>query len=452
MLFKRIESEGLAHYSYIVGDRGEAFLIDPRRDGDIYLEEASRAGCRITLILETHRNEDFVVGSVELAARTGAEIWHADGQLDYRYGLAVKDGQTWKVGRLKVAAIATPGHTPGSVSYLLYDHGGNPWVVFSGDTLFAGDVGRVDLPGLDRMQEMANLLYESLFQKILTLGEHLIVCPSHGAGSVCGESIADRSWTTIGLEKRVNPKLQFRDREEFLSRIAREHPRPPYFLRMEKWNLEGAPFLGALPVPTPLTAGEFGQKSKDGLVLDTRAEVSFGAAHVPGALSIWLAGVPAYAGWFIPYDRPVLLVHETGDPSIAVRYLTRLGYDHIAGSLAGGMLDWHAAGLESRSIRMIPVQSLCEALDREEAVSILDIRSDDEKNQKGRLAFAQEIPLVQIPGRVGEVPQDRPVFIFCGTGLRSMVAASLLKREGRQNLVVVLGGLAGWKSTTCPIV
>jgi hydroxyacylglutathione hydrolase len=452
MLFRRIESEGLAHYSHLVGDRNEAFVIDPRRDCDVYIDEASKAGYRIAHVFETHRNEDFVVGSVELAARTGAEIWHADGQLDYRYGGAVKDGQTWKIGGLKVVAIATPGHTLGSVSYLLHDHGGNPWVIFSGDTLFAGDVGRVDLPGLDRVQEMANLLYESLFQKLLPLGDHIIVCPSHGAGSVCGESIADRAWTTIGLERRINPKLQFRDRKEFVERIARKHDRPPYFLRMEKWNLEGAPILGALPVPTPLPAKEFGQKSRNGLVLDTRAEVSFGAAHVPGALSIWLAGVPAYAGWFMPYDRPVLLVHEISDPSVAVRYLIRMGFDNIAGSLAGGMLEWHAAGLESRSIRMIPVQSLCEALDREEAVSILDIRSDDERNQKGRLAFAQEIPLTQIPGRMGEVLKNSPVFIFCGTGLRSMVAASLLEREGWQNLVVVLGGLAGWKSTTCPIV
>ncbi len=452
MLFRRIESEGLAHYSYIVGDRGEAFVIDPRRDCDVYIEEATRAGCRVSLILETHRNEDFVVGSVELAARTGAEIWHADGQLDYRYGSAVRDGQTWKVGRLRLEAIATPGHTPGGMSYLLSDHGGNPWVVFSGDTLFAGDVGRVDLPGVDRMEEMAKLLYESLFEKLLPLGDDLIVCPSHGAGSVCGESIADRAWTTLGLEKRVNPKLQFRDRDEFLNRIARAHPRPPYFLRMEKWNLEGAPLLKVLPVPTPLAAAEFDRRSREGLVLDTRAEVGFGAAHVPGALSIWLSGVPAYAGWFIPYDRPLLLVHETADPSPAVRYLVRLGYDRIDGSLAGGMLDWHAAGLESRSIGMIPVQSLCEALDREEAVSILDIRSGEEKQQKGRLAFALEIPLTEIPSRMGEVPKERPVFVFCGTGLRSMTAASLMAREGWRNLVVVLGGLAGWKSTTCPIV
>jgi len=452
MLFKRIESDGLAHYSYLIGDRNEALVIDPRRDCDAYLEAATKAGCRISHIFETHRNEDFVIGSLELASRTGAEIWHADGQLEYGYGQPAKDGLSWKVGRLKIQAMATPGHTPGSVSYLLHDHGGNPWVIFSGDTLFAGDVGRVDLPGLDRMEEMANLLYESLFHRLLPLGDDIIVCPSHGAGSVCGESIADRAWTTIGLERRANAKLQFRDRAEFVSRIAREHPRPPYFLRMEKWNLEGAPLLGSLPVPNPTPPDEFREKSRNGLVLDTRAEVSFGAAHVPGALSIWMAGVPAYAGWFMAYDKPVLLVNDDSDPSVAVRYLLRLGFDDIAGSLAGGMLDWHAAGLESRSIRMIPVQALCKALDREEDIAILDIRSDEERLRNGRLAVAREIPLVQIPSRMGEIPKDRPLFIFCGTGLRSMVAASLLARDGWQNPVVILGGLAGWKSTACPIV
>ncbi|MBU1750692.1 MAG: MBL fold metallo-hydrolase, partial [Chloroflexi bacterium] len=226
MLFERIESKGLAHYSYLIGDGQEAMVIDPRRDCDIYVEQAVKAGFRITHILETHRNEDYVIGSPELAARTGAAIWHADAQWDYQYGQPVQDGQTWPVGRLKVQAIHTPGHTPGHMSYLLHDPDGAPWVVFTGDALFAGDVGRVDLLGMDRAAEMAGRLYDTLFGRLLPLGDQVIVCPAHGAGSVCGTAIAERLWTTVGLERRLNPSLQHTDRAGFVAQTARELERP----------------------------------------------------------------------------------------------------------------------------------------------------------------------------------------------------------------------------------
>jgi len=218
MLFERVESEGLAHYSYIVGDGNEAVVIDPRRDCEIYPKMASKEGMRITSVFETHRNEDYVVGSVELSSRTGAEIWHADGQLDYRYGEAIEDGMTMRIGRFKLEAISTPGHTPGSMSYLLRDAGGDPWVVFTGDALFAGDLGRVDLLGMDRVEEMARQLYDSVFEKLLPLGDEVIACPAHGAGSVCAASIADRKWTTLGIERNRKPKLQVKEVAGWASR------------------------------------------------------------------------------------------------------------------------------------------------------------------------------------------------------------------------------------------
>ena len=181
MLFERIESEGLAHYSYLVGDQREAVVFDPRRDCEVYVERAYEQGLAIKHVLETHRNEDYLIGSVELAERTDAEIWHADSQLQYRYGRPAEDGQTWKVGRLEVRAIHSPGHTPGSMSYLLHDPEGEPWVVFTGDALFAGDVGRVDLLGMDRAEELAAQLYDTIFGKLLPLGDGVIVCPAHGA-------------------------------------------------------------------------------------------------------------------------------------------------------------------------------------------------------------------------------------------------------------------------------
>ncbi|KUK43788.1 MAG: Beta-lactamase domain protein [Methanothrix harundinacea] len=280
MLFERVESEGLAHYSYIVGDGNEAVVIDPRRDCEIYPKMASKEGMRITSVFETHRNEDYVVGSVELSSRTGAEIWHADGQLDYRYGEAIEDGMTMRIGRFKLEAISTPGHTPGSMSYLLRDAGGDPWVVFTGDALFAGDLGRVDLLGMDRVEEMARQLYDSVFEKLLPLGDEVIACPAHGAGSVCAASIADRKWTTLGIERKRNPKLQVKGVEEFVSLMAVELERPPYFREMERLNLAGAPLLCTVLDPAPLSPKEFAARAEEDVVLDTRMELAFGAAHI----------------------------------------------------------------------------------------------------------------------------------------------------------------------------
>jgi hydroxyacylglutathione hydrolase len=192
LLLERIVSAGLAHYSYLVGDKNQALVIDPRRDVDVYLKMATEAGMRIAHVLETHRNEDYFVGSMELAGRTGAQVWHADVQWEYQYGQPVTAGQKWKVGRLEVEAIATPGHTPGSMSYLLRDPSGIPWMLFCGDTLFAGEVGRIDLMGKDLAAENAGLLYESLFKRLLPLGDEVILCPAHGSGSVCGELIAEQ--------------------------------------------------------------------------------------------------------------------------------------------------------------------------------------------------------------------------------------------------------------------
>ena len=449
MLFKRIESEGIAHYSYIIGDGREAAVIDPRLDCGIYTEEACRGGYHVHHILETHRHEDFVLGSAALAAQTGAQIWHADSQWDYRYGSAVKDTQTWKIGRLNLEAIHSPGHTPGSMSYLLYDPDGLPWMVFTGDALFAGDVGRVDFMGMDRAPEMAGHLYDTLFNKLLPLGDGVIVCPAHGPGSVCASDIGERMWTTIGLERRDNPKLQVTDRSEFISVTAKKLDYPPYFRQMEKINLEGAAFCEILPVP--LTLHEFTGLMHDAIVLDTRTELAFGASHVPNALSIWAGGLPSFAGWFLPYDKPILFVNESNDPNQVTRYLVRLGYSNIPGFLSGGMLAWHMAGREISSIRTVAVQSLCSLLDQGDQSWILDVRSDAELEHAGIVTGAHHIHLTELMTRVNEVPRDCAVFIFCGSGLRSMIAASLLKREGWQNLIVVLGGLAGWRSVSCPV-
>lgn len=451
MLFEKVESEGLAHRSYIFGHNKEAFVIDPRRDVDIYLYLISRRGYKIKYIFETHRNEDYVVGSRELADKTGAEIFHADTGLDYKYGHEVNDGQKWKIGSYEVEAIYSPGHTKGSMSYLLFDVSRSPWILFSGDTLFAGDVGRVDLLGKDKMAEMAEMLYDTIFHKFFSLGDGVIVCPAHGPGSVCGGEIADRPWTTIGLEKELNPKLKFTEKKEFIKNVSKELARPYYFGQMEKLNMEGAPVLGSLPVPVPLSPHEFSMKKDDAVVLDSRMETDFAGSHIPGSISIWEGGIPNFAGWFLPYDKQLLLVNKSDDPLSVVKLLIRIGYDNIVGYLSGGMLSWNTSGMESVSIETIKVQDLCRLLDKGEEILILDVRSEEEIKAKGKIPDALNIPVTQLYEKMAEVPKDKPVCVFCGSGLRSMMAASLLRKEGWNNLKVALGGLAGWNSTTCPV-
>jgi len=451
MLFERIEAKGLAHNSYIVGDGSQAVVIDPRRDCDIYVELAAREGIRITHILETHRNEDYVIGSLELASKTGAEVLHsAYDELPYAYGGRISEGDKLRIGALRLEPLHTPGHTRGHMSFLLRDPSGAPWVICTGDALFAGDVGRCDFYGQDQLLEMTGLLYESIFRKLLPLGDGVIVAPAHGSGSACGTAIAERPWTTIGLERAHNPRLQYTSKDEFVQHAARMLEYPHYFRMMEKLNLEGAPLLSTVPPPTALSAKEFAARAKDAIVLDTRWELGFNSAHVPGALSIWEIGLSGWAGWFLPYDKPILLVTDSNDVSPVARVLSRLGFDRVEGFLAGGMIAWHSAGLASQRIPTVIVQDLCQLLDEEGDAWILDVRSREEVEEQA-VPGAYHIHLSHLPERMQEIPRDRPVYIFCGSGVRSTVAASLLQRAGYDNMTVVLGGLNAWSSVRCPL-
>ncbi len=453
MIFRRFVSKGLAHYSYLIGDQDRAVVIDPRRDCSAYVEAAHAEGLPITHILETHRNEDYVVGSVELASRTGATVLHsAHDDLPYEYGDPIRDGDSIQIGRLELVALHTPGHTPGHMSYLLYDASGARWMVFTGDTLFAGEVGRTDFLGAENLDKMTGMLYDSLFGKILPLGDGVIVCPAHGAGSVCGSGIADRFWTTVGLERKLNPRLQHTDRDDFIRSVGRKLPYAPYMETIEKINLQGPSILGALPVPRPLSAQEFAARAEQAWVVDTRDLLSFSAAHIPGAIALWEGELSSYAGWFLTYDRPILLVCEPERIEQVTRYLIRMGFDQLEGYLSGGMLAWHRAGLESARIDTLTVQDLCRQLDDEGGAEpwVLDVRSEEEV-EANPIPEAYNVPIQFIVRRMDEVPVDRPVQLFCGSGIRSMIVASLLRRIGRYNAAVVLGGLAGWSSVSCPL-
>jgi hydroxyacylglutathione hydrolase len=268
MFFERIKSEGIAHNSYLIGSETDAAVIDPRRDCQVYIDLAQQKGLRIKYIFETHRNEDYVIGSVELSHFTGAEIYHGPG-LDWKYGNTLREGQVFQIGKLRLTAIHTPGHTNESMSYTVADlpTGEATVMVFTGDALFVGDVGRTDLYGPKEAPRLASNIYDSIFNKLIPLGDGVILYPAHGAGSVCGMNIANRDESTLGVERVQNPLLQM-SKDEFIKyKVAERLERPHYFRQMEKYNLEGPPFLGCLPLPAPLTPAEFEEEMERGVVV-----------------------------------------------------------------------------------------------------------------------------------------------------------------------------------------
>ncbi len=451
MIFKRVKSEGLAHISYFLGSDNKAIVIDPRRDCQVYLDLAQRNEMKIKKIFETHRNEDYVIGSRELAHFTGAKIYHGPG-LDFKYGETLKDGQDFHFGKMKLTAIHTPGHTDESMSYALVDtsFGDEPIMVFTGDTLFIGDVGRTDLYGPKEVPRLAESLYNSIFNKILPLGDGIILCPAHGAGSVCGGAISEREQSTLGLERLHNPALQ-KTKEDFIKfKIDERHERPTYFRKMEQYNLEGPPLLGGLPSPPSLSPREFQKRMERGaLVVDTRLPAAFGGAHIKGSYSIWLGGLPMFAGWVLPYNKPILLVLEDREYlEMAVRYLLRLGYDNLEGYLCGGieacgLESWYAEALPTAHLGLLTVQELKERLDRKDKLSVLDVRSDKEWNER-HIEGAFHIYVGHLKERLDELLVDQPIAVICRVGNRASLGASILRRRYPE-VYNVLGGMLAWE-------
>jgi hydroxyacylglutathione hydrolase len=455
MIFKRIKSEGLAHNSYFIGSSGSAAVIDPRRDVQIYLDLALEYGMKIKYILETHRNEDYVTGSLELSDDSNALIYHGPG-LKWRYGNTLEDRQEFIIGKLHLTAVQTPGHTDESVSYTVTDlnSGKTPVMVFTGDTIFVGDTGRVDLYGETEIPRMASNLYDSIFTRILPLGDHIVLCPAHGAGSVCGLNIADRDESTLGIERIQNPALQYTNKAEFVSNKSGERPeKPPYFAAMEKWNLEGPPRLACLPLPSPLNPAEFKQEIENGAtVVDTSLPSAFGGAHIKGSYSIWLEGLPGFAGWMLTYDKPILLVLEDQSHlEKAVTYLIRVGYDRIIGFLKGGIEGWYDAGLPTESLPLLSVHQLKEKMDRGEDLVILDARDQEEWNS-GHIKGSLHIFVGHVESGLPEIPRDKPVAALCSVGHRAGIAASVLLRAGFPEVYNVLGSVTAWRHAGFPLI
>lgn len=341
MILKKIKSEGLAHLSYLIGSGNEAAVIDPRRDVEEYIDIAHAKGMTITHVFETHRNEDYLVGSRELEALTGAEVHHHEAT-EWGYGSTVAEGDSFEIGQLRLEVLHTPGHTFDSISIAVYDTGfsGDEAVgVFTGDALFIGDVGRTDFFP-DESEHVAGLLYDSIFEKLLPLGDQAILYPAHGAGSVCGESMAKREFSTLGYERRHNRVLQMTDRDEFVQYKATEfHHMPMYFEHIHTHNQAGPELLrdAVGELPRPMTAAQMDRFRRDGgLVLDIRGAEAFGGAHVPGSLNITFPMLSAYIGYEVDYETPLALVVDSrAQFEEAWRQLQRIDYVDVAGWRAG---------------------------------------------------------------------------------------------------------------------
>jgi hydroxyacylglutathione hydrolase len=454
MFLEKITSNGLAHWSYIIGDGSSAAVIDPRRDYQVYIDIAYREGATIDYIFETHRNEDYVIGSLDLSELTGAAIYHGS-ELPFSYGNPVEDGDEFRLGSAVLTVLETPGHTYESISLALSDssYGDDTVAVFTGDALFIGDVGRTDFFP-DRLEETAGLLYDSINEKILPLGDHVILFPAHGSGSVCGAGMADRSFSTLGYERRHNQMLQFGNRDEFINvKIKEKHNQPAYFRMMEEYNLKGAPPGDPARFPKPFGAEKFEDAMKQDLIaIDIRSPEAFAGAYIPGSLALPLDMVPAYAGWFLPYDKRIGIVTDSYyDVEIAKGYLYRLGYDKVDAFFEEGLHEWEITGKFYETIPAIYAGEVQRRIAEQEEYTLLDVRSDEEYRD-GHLPGSYHIPLFELSDRIDEVPEARPVTTFCGSGRRAIIAASLLKRNGFKEVEDCLGSIEACAHGVCEIV
>lgn len=453
MQLRRIETPGIAHYAYLLGDAGVAAIVDPRRDVDEYLEVARELGVRVELVIETHRQEDFVLGSAQLAARIGAQIVTGQHECFGRGDIRLNDGETIALGRLRIRALHTPGHTPEGMCYAIHSATApdRAWGVFTGDTLMFGDTGRTDLPGLDRVGDNAGLLYDSIHAKLGPLPDETLVFPAHGPGSVCGSGLAERPLSTIGLERRSNLVFTL-ERDAFVAhREADRLPRPPYFRRMEIVNLEGglppARRSGDVPLLSP---DELAAALGDEVVLiDTREPEAFAGGHIPGAYSIWMAGLVPFAGWIASPTSPVhLCTNHDAEVDLAVAQLARIGVDEVRGALRGGFGSWRSSG---RPIATHSVMLPRELAGRLDDVSVLDVREAHEFDS-GHIPEARNVYVGEIERSVDSLPLDRrrPIAVTCGVGHRGSLAASMLERAGFSDVRNLLGGMRAWKAAQLP--
>ena len=442
----------LAHASYLVGSEGVAAVIDPQRDVDIYLDAAGQKDLKIEHIIETHLHADFVSGHHELAERTGARIYLGGGSGATFPHTAVEDGDSLQFGQCRFDFLTTPGHTVESICIAMSDlaQPSRPRAVFTGDTLFVGDVGRPDLSGEHTPQELAAMLYHSLHDKLLKFPDETEIFPAHGAGSLCGRQMSAERSSTIGKERRSNYALQAGTCEEFIRLLTDGMPpRPEYFGRDVELNRQGATALDRIPPPVPVRAPEvFRLRAEGAIVLDTRPAMQFAVAHVPGSIHIGLSG--QYASWaarILGLDKRIILVGEDADHLRESQLrLARVGIENVQAYLEDGITGWIAAGYELDYIPQISVQEFTELLEREKNhIAVLDVREPGEV-AAGAMENSVRIPLGQLPDRTAELDRDKLLVVHCKGGYRSSIATSILRRAGFRDIANLTGGFDAWKT------
>jgi hydroxyacylglutathione hydrolase len=461
MILRQFYLNCLAHASYLVGDEQThvAAVIDPQRDIDQYLDAAAEHGLRIAHVILTHLHADFIAGHLELRDRAGATIYlGAAARAEYAF-TPLADGDRIEMGRVRLQAIETPGHTPESISIAVYDLERSdtaPHAVLTGDTLFVGDVGRPDLRAALGWSaaDLGGLLYDSLRTKLLTLPDASLVYPAHGAGSLCGKALSKETVSTIGEQRRLNYALQPMTKAAFVDLVTADQPdAPPYFTYDAVLNSKERPTLDEALARelNPMTVDlVLALQRTGGQILDTRDAGEFAAAHLAGSLNIGLGGQYAtWAGTMLGRDRPIVIIADPGHEHEAATRLGRIGFDHIVGYLHDGLRS-----LESRPELMAATERVSAPLAAErlaagEAVAV-DVRTTGEREQKF-VAGSISIPLNHLAERIDELPKDRPLLVYCAGGYRSSIAASLLQQRGFTNVSEIAGGLAAWEAAKLPV-
>ncbi len=462
MFFKHIYEPGLAHASYIVGCQktGEALVIDPKRDIEDYIKIAEAEKLRITHIAETHIHADFLSGSQELAKVTGAKLYLSDeGGADWEYSfphVGLKDGDSFMVGNLKLEVMHSPGHTPEHISFILTDTPASPHpvMIFTGDFVFVGDVGRPDLlekaAGIGGTSVVgARQMFHSL-KKFKALPDHLQVWPAHGAGSACGKALGAVPSSTVGYEKLVNWALQIDDEEKFVEALLEGQPEPPkYFAMMKKLNKTTRPLLTSVPQPKKIHTSELIEAMENGIhVVDTRNKISFAGGHIPGSINIQdNSAFSTWAGWILNYEDPFILVAPSHRVEALTKALIRIGLDNIHGYL-DDIEEVSGNGIELETLNQFSCNDL---LANKDSAFILDVRNDSER-KIARIEGSHHIFAGYITEHVESLPSDKTVVVHCAGGDRSAIAASLLLSMGFDNVVNLTGGINAWIQNGHPVI
>ncbi|KPV40241.1 hydrolase [Thiohalorhabdus denitrificans] len=462
MLFEQFYLPSLGHASYLIGseETGEALALDVRRDVDTYYRYAQEHGLRIRYAADTHQHNDFLSGITELRQRGDLELLaSARAELGYR-AESLADGDRLSMGEVELEVLHTPGHTPEHISLLVRDssRGEDPLMLLSGGALLVADVARPDLLGdWERTQRHAREVCQTLRDKILPLPDHVMVFPTHVAGSLCGGSIGSMLFTSLGYERRLNHILQsVEDENEFTRQCLNLEGLPtvpPYWPRMRQGNQAGPEALGVLTEPRPMGPAEVEHARDEGAYLvDCRTPEAFGGGHVPGALNIGLGNAfPTWAGTVLPKEaRTVLVLDDASDLWTATWHLLRIGYPVPLGWLGGGMAAWRTSGREPEMLPQWTPRGLDEERRRNGDLVILDVRQPGEWSA-GHVPGARHLSGGEINDRLEEVPEGRPVAVYCGSGFRSSVIASVLARAGRGPIFNTLGGFGGWKNAGLPV-